>query len=234
MKRILNTIMVMSLMIAKVQGVYAQESLITTNTNTNSLISKIDNQIVSDPSIIASIITVNPYDFGRKKKVDQKMALYREEVEAERKRKEEERKKKEEEQRKAKILARYKVSTDSRTDFTGIYQAAAARFGLEWQLLRAVHLVETGGRGDTIVSSYAGAKGPMQFMPATFRAYSIDGDGDGVKNINDVDDAIFSAANYLAQNKAATDVRNALYRYNHSTTYIEKVLTLARSLGFSK
>lgn len=116
---------------------------------------------------------------------------------------------------------------DSRTDFTNIYVGAGERFGVNWRVLAAIHSVETGQRGDTQVKSYAGAQGPMQFIPSTFRAYAIDGDGDGVKNINDVDDAIYTAANYVSQNARVGGIDNALYRYNHSWAYVNKVKSMA-------
>jgi membrane-bound lytic murein transglycosylase B len=119
------------------------------------------------------------------------------------------------------------VSKDNRTDFTSIYIAAGDRFGVNWRVLAAVHSVETGQRGDTQVRSYAGAQGPMQFIPSTFRAYAIDGDGDGIKNINDVDDAIFTAANYIGANARIGGIDNALYRYNHSWAYVNKVKQIA-------
>jgi membrane-bound lytic murein transglycosylase B len=121
-----------------------------------------------------------------------------------------------------------------RGGFDAIYAAAEKRFGVSRYLLAAVHYVETGQRGDTTVASYAGAQGPMQFMPSTFRAYAVDGDGDGVARINDVDDAIHTAAKYLAANGAASgNVRAALYRYNHSNSYINHVLSVARSFGYT-
>lgn len=214
--------MILGLMITKVQGVEAQENLISTKKETN-----VDNRI-SDPGIIASVIDVNPYNFGSQKKADAILVAYRGEVEAERKKKEEEQKKNAEIQKKNVIAASYKI--DTRSDFSALYQAAASRFGIDWQILNAVHLVETGGSGNTSKTSYAGARGPMQFMPATFASYAVDGDGDGVKNIDDVDDAVFTAAHYLAKNKAVTDIRGALYRYNHSYSYVERVLYLAGSL----
>jgi len=230
MRRILNIIMILGLMITKIQGVEAQENVVVLQNKNES---QIENKI-SDPNVIAKMITENPYDYGNQKKADGIMSEYASEIEKEKLKKEAERKRLEEEANKKKKVIVASVAVDSRSEFTPVYQAAASRFGIEWQLLRAVHIVETGGRGDTTVSSYAGAQGPMQFMPSTFRAYAIDGDGNGVTNINDVDDAIFSAANYLARNKAATDVRNALLRYNHSNAYVEHVLGIARSLGFSK
>lgn len=118
------------------------------------------------------------------------------------------------------------------TVFDPIYIKAQAKFNVPWQILSAVHEIETGRSGDTFIASYAGAQGPMQFMPATFYSYGVDGDGDGQARINDVDDAIFSAANYLAANGANRgDYINALFHYNHDYGYVNTVLYKARLLG---
>ena len=48
--------------------------------------------------------------------------------------------------------------------------------------------------------SWAGAMGPFQFMPTSYRHYAVDGDGDGRIDIwGSVPDALASAANYLAE-----------------------------------
>ena len=143
----------------------------------------------------------------------------------------------EEAQRQAKISAQHAVSTIVATTsggFESIYAEAEMKYGVPRQIIAAVHLVETGQRGDTTIASYAGAQGPMQFMPSTFAAYAQDGDGDGVALINDVHDAIYTGARYLAANGGASgNIRGALYRYNHSYSYVEHVLSIARSFGFS-
>lgn len=96
------------------------------------------------------------------------------------------------------------------------YRDAEAEFGVPWQFLAAINLVET-GMGRIRGTSTAGAQGPMQFMPATWAAYGAGGD------INDTHDAIMGAARYLAANSGATDIDHALYRYNHSDHYVRGV-----------
>jgi len=103
------------------------------------------------------------------------------------------------------------------------YRAAQRRFGVHWQVLAAVNLIETAfGRVDS--RSSAGAQGPMQFLPATWRAYGLGGD------IHSPRDAILGAANYLHRSGAPGDDRRALYAYNHSTLYVDAVLTYARQM----
>ena len=96
------------------------------------------------------------------------------------------------------------------------YRDAEAAFGIPWRYLAAINLVET-GLGRIRGTSSAGAQGPMQFMPATWAAYGGGGD------VNDTHDAIMGAARYLAANNGATDIDNALYRYNHSNHYVTGV-----------
>lgn len=61
--------------------------------------------------------------------------------------------------------------------------------------------------------SWAGAMGQCQFMPSSFLAYAVDYDDDGVKDIwGSTEDALASAANYLAKNgwkKGMVGVRKA-------------------------
>ncbi len=75
------------------------------------------------------------------------------------------------------------------------------------------------------------AVGPMQFIPATWRSYGGDGDGDGVSDISNVYDAALGAARYLCS--GGGDVRKpaqaaaAVFRYDHSSTYVATVLSWA-------
>ena len=75
------------------------------------------------------------------------------------------------------------------------------------------------------------AVGPMQFLPGTFTAWAVDGDGDGITNPHDVDDAAPTAANYLCNGGTITDERAALLRYNNSDDYASRVIVLADRLS---
>ena len=100
-----------------------------------------------------------------------------------------------------------------------LYRAAASTCrGLPWTVLAAIGTVETGNGANTSTSS-KGAMGPMQFLPSTFAAYAVDGDGDGVANIQDPADAIYSAARYLCAWGAGLGGQSlyaAIFAYNHA------------------
>ena len=113
-------------------------------------------------------------------------------------------------------------------------RGAATCPGLPWQVLAAVGSVESAHGQSTAPGvrdgeNFAGAMGPMQFLAGTWAAYSADGDGDGVRNVYDPDDAVFGAARYLcASGGAKTEtLRAALWAYNHADWYVEMVLELA-------
>jgi membrane-bound lytic murein transglycosylase B len=97
------------------------------------------------------------------------------------------------------------------------YREAQRRFRIRWQLLAAVNFVES-AFGKVRNTSTAGAQGPMQFEPATWRAYGLGG------NVRDPHDAILGAANYLAANHGCTRERDALYHYNPSRLYVDAVI----------
>jgi soluble lytic murein transglycosylase-like protein len=100
-------------------------------------------------------------------------------------------------------------------ELLGYYREAEKQFDVPWYYLAAINLVETRMgriRGD----SYAGARGPMQFMPATWAAY---GKGD----INDPHDAILGAGRYLRAAGAPKNMDKAIWAYNHDNDYVDAV-----------
>ncbi len=74
------------------------------------------------------------------------------------------------------------------------------------------------------------AVGPMQFIPSTWSVVGVDGDGDGKRNPQDIDDAALSTAVYLCSGDEDLSTRagqeGAVYRYNHSNDYVRLVLSI--------
>ena len=68
-------------------------------------------------------------------------------------------------------------------------------------------------------------------MPATWQQYGVDANRDGVKDPFNPVDAIFAAARYLRAAGADTDVRRAIFAYNHADWYVDSVLMRARLIG---
>ena len=111
-----------------------------------------------------------------------------------------------------------------------IYQAAGIQYGVRWEVLAAINEIETDYGRNLNVSS-AGALGWMQFMPATWKMYGVDANGDGQKDPFNPVDAIFAAARYLRAAGADQDLYRAIFAYNHADWYVESVLMRARVIG---
>lgn len=136
-----------------------------------------------------------------------------------------------------------------------IYMAAAEEYDVPWTLLAAHHRIETRFSTMDPLLSPAGAEGHMQFMPCTFvgwtypgchglgkgdipeedktdpevikehGGYGVDANGDGIADPFDLEDAIFSTANYLSSSGAADgEIKQAVFEYNRSEKYVEDVL----------
>ncbi|GAA1604463.1 MULTISPECIES: lytic transglycosylase domain-containing protein [Kribbella] len=77
------------------------------------------------------------------------------------------------------------------------------------------------------------AVGPMQFIPSTWRAVGVDGDADGVRNPQDINDAALSTGVYLCSGNTdlskASDLNAAVLRYNHSQQYADLVISIAKA-----
>ena len=105
----------------------------------------------------------------------------------------------------------------------GFYTEAQRRFRVGWHVLAAVNYVES-AFNKLRNSSTAGAQGPMQFLPSTWRAYGLGG------NVHDPHDAILGAANYLHAAGAPGRYQRALYAYNPSQAYVDGVLHYAHRM----
>ncbi len=118
----------------------------------------------------------------------------------------------------------------SRERYMELYKTSAETYGFgpDWYILAAVGKVES-NHGQNPGTSYAGAMGPMQFMPSTWETSGVDGNGDGVANVMDPEDAIPAAARYLKAGGAPQDWYRALYSYNHADWYVKKVLAVAEA-----
>ena len=106
-----------------------------------------------------------------------------------------------------------------------LYEQAGERFGLQWQVLAGVGYIESHhGRLDANCSpNYAGARGPMQFLPSTFaRAAKLAGIAN--PDICNPEDAIPAAAALLASDGAPGNWHAALLHYNPNPAYPDEVM----------
>jgi murein DD-endopeptidase MepM/ murein hydrolase activator NlpD len=113
-----------------------------------------------------------------------------------------------------------------------LWQKAGAAYGVPWNVLAAINKIES-NFGRNMGPSSAGAIGWMQFMPSTWLRWGTDADGNGLADPWNPVDAVYSAARYLAASGAATDVRQAVFSYNHAWWYVNDVLQLAQLYGDS-
>lgn len=84
----------------------------------------------------------------------------------------------------------------------------------------------------TIPSSMYGAIGQCQFIPSSALHYGKDGTGDGVVDLFDTTDALYSMANFVRQHGwkdglSHEEQLKVIYRYNHSESYAMTILAVA-------
>jgi hypothetical protein len=107
-----------------------------------------------------------------------------------------------------------------------IYQQAAAKYWLGPKgppILAGINWEET-GFGTNLGVSSADAEGWMQFLPSSWEAFGVDGNGDGVKDPYNPWDAIFAAAHLLRYGGAPENWHDAIFGYNHAEWYVADVL----------
>ncbi len=100
-------------------------------------------------------------------------------------------------------------------EFDAIIDAAAAQTAVEAALLRAVIVVESAFDADAV--SIKGARGLMQLMPATAKAY-------GAVDINDPAQNVQAGARYLRDliKRYQNDLELVLAAYNAGETAVER------------
>jgi len=90
--------------------------------------------------------------------------------------------------------------------YAALFNQAAAAFNTSAPLLAAIFLSENSNTWKPFDTKWdtspSGASGPFQFMPLTWQAYATDGNNDGVKDINNIYDAAYSAAKLLSSYNA--------------------------------
>ncbi len=92
------------------------------------------------------------------------------------------------------------------------------------------------GSGPAWATSPTGAQGPFQFEPATWAEDGVDGNGDGIKDPNDLTDAAFGAANKLGRDGATipetqSKIENAATAYSGGyPQYSQNVWTIFQKI----
>jgi hypothetical protein len=123
------------------------------------------------------------------------------------------------------------VPAGAPANYLNLFKASAAKYcaGMSWTVLAAIGQIESGDGANNGPSS-AGALGPMQFMPATWAEWGIDGFGPpGPPDIMNPLDAVPSAARLLCAAGAGNPATlpQAIFAYNHANWYVAEVLALA-------
>ncbi|MDQ4094199.1 MAG: C40 family peptidase [Actinomycetota bacterium] len=135
------------------------------------------------------------------------------------------------------------VVLDIPTNYLILYRAAAATCtDLQWPVLAAIGKMASDHGQSTLPGVHSGAnpdgaKGPMQFLQRTFDAvaarHPLPAGGATPPSAYNPHDAVYTAAAYLCDNGARNnqDLTGAIYAYNPSRAYVNKVLRTADAYG---
>lgn len=129
---------------------------------------------------------------------------------------------------------------DIPADYLVLYrQAATTCPGLDWSVPAAIGKIETDHGRSTLPgvrsgANYAGARGPMQFLSATFdqvvAKHPLPDSASRLVSPYNPQDAIYAAVALLCDSGArgGNDLRKAIFAYNHADWYVSKVLAQAQ------
>ncbi|MHA6693880.1 lytic transglycosylase domain-containing protein [Homoserinimonas sp. A520] len=104
-------------------------------------------------------------------------------------------------------------------------------FGIALDGAATAHIPDTDAGAIDGDAEFDRAVGPMQLIPGTWRNWHVDGNGDGVEDPHNIDDAAVAATNYLC--RASGDMvsgdgwRAGIAAYNRSTSYAVAVADAA-------
>ncbi|MDQ0273487.1 NlpC/P60 family protein [Cytobacillus purgationiresistens] len=122
------------------------------------------------------------------------------------------------------------MSSQVPEEYMSFYLTAEKKYGIPWNILAAIHSIETNFSTHPSMVSSMGALGHMQFMPATFESFGVDADNDGVADPFSLADSIETAARYLYKHNFLNDPSKAIWHYNRADWYVNKVIQTSEML----
>lgn len=139
-------------------------------------------------------------------------------------------------------------------EFKELYENIAEKYSIDWEVLAAIHRVETAFSSNNTTSS-AGAIGHTQFMKCTWIGWGypgcqgglgnadvpedeytdpekikqyggegVDGNGNGTADPNEISDSLSATAEKLYNDGVNEDLEKAIFNYNRSSDYVSDVL----------
>lgn len=81
-----------------------------------------------------------------------------------------------------------------------------------------------------IEGSWAGAFGIPQFLSVSYLNFAVDGNKDGKIDLFNLEDAVYSIANYLVKHGWKNNKSRAIYRYNRDSNFVDGIEAYAKKL----